>query len=222
MMTEIQKSEASKAGVPRRLPLSSLQEVARGVECSVYEHPADSRLLIKVAQPVGDRDPLFRRLHTRFGKFRPLLNELEEFLALQIRAPGDLDLIERIIGVAETDRGPGLVVEALRDRAGQLAPTLRALATGGLTDGMRRELDGFIARLLASDIVVHDTKASNIVYAHDATSDSGRFVLVDGIGNRPDIPLDSFSRRLSRYNKARRIERLRAEVAKLARRKKTP
>ena len=188
---------------------------AGGSQRLVFDHPDDPGLLIKVMRdPSGVLRWYKRRLKSRYGQFRSALREIEEYVALQAGAPGNVDLVERVVGIVETDMGLGLAVEALRDRAGNLAPTLAdVLRQGAFTPAVEAKLDHFLARVLATDLVAYDTKARNIVYAYDPTTGEERFVLVDGMGERLTLPLNVLSRRLNRFNKGRRVNRLRREIA---------
>jgi len=194
--------------------LRHAKPLAAGSQRQVFEHPNDSGLLIKVMRVPLDVPPWYkRRLKSRYGQFRSALREIEEYVALQAGAPGDVELVERVAGLVETDMGLGLAVEALRDREGNLAPTLAdVLRQGEFTPLVQAKLDQFIARVLATDLVAYDTKARNIVYAYDPATGEERFVLVDGMGERLTLPLNALSRRLNRFNKGRRVNRLRREI----------
>jgi hypothetical protein len=221
MLTNTQSvSGPDAAGESDAIPtLKGQRPVAGGRQSVIYAHPGNARLLIKVPRdPTELGEPWYKRLRSRHGV---LQRALEEHEALRTAAPGDLDLIERIAGWVETDLGRGLAVEALFARTGELAPTLFDLATGGgLNDALRAKLDRFIARIIDSALVAHDLKARNIVLAHNAATGDERLVLVDGIGGRPDFSLDRYSRRLSRFNKRRRVHKLRGELDELSRRAK--
>jgi hypothetical protein len=196
--------------------LGATNPVALGGECLVYLHPETPGLLIKLPHEHRSGRPWYKQPPSRYGKFRQTLRELDEYVAAASRWPQDLDLIERVVGLVDTDRGLGLVVGALHGRDGHLAQTvLHLIKTGAFDADMKAELDRFIARLLDSRLIVHDLKAANIVLAHDAATGSDRFVLIDGIGERLDIPVNWLSQRLNRFNKTRRVRRLRSELAEL-------
>lgn len=193
--------------------LQHAKALASGGQRHVFGHPEDSTLLIKVMRPAGVLPWYRRRPKSRYGQFRSALREIEEYVALQAGAPQDVDLVERVAGIVETDMGLGLAVEALRDRAGNLAPTLAdVIRRGEFSPAVRAKLDRFIARVLATDLVAYDTKSRNIVFAHDPATGEDRFVLVDGMGERLTLPLNIISRRLNRFNKGRRLKRLRREI----------
>jgi hypothetical protein len=197
--------------------LRHIRPLASGSQRQVFDHPSDSNLLIKVMrEPFGTPPWYRRRLKSRYGKFRSALREIEEYVALQAGAPGNVDLVERVAGLVETDMGLGLAVEALRGRDGTLAPTLHdILKRGGFTPDVAAKLDRFLARVLGTDLVAYDTKARNIVFAHDPATGEDRFVLVDGMGERLTLKLNVISRRLNRFNKGRRVNRLRREIERI-------
>jgi hypothetical protein len=195
------------------ISLRHAKALASGSQRQVFDHPEDSTLLIKVMRPAGVIPWYRRRLKSRYGQFRSALREIEEYVALQAGAAEDVDLVERVAGIVETDMGLGLAVEALRDPAGNLAPTLAdVIRRGEFSPAVRANLDRFIARVLATNLVAYDTKARNIVFAHDLATGEDRFVLVDGMGERLTLPLNVISRRLNRFNKGRRVKRLRREI----------
>lgn len=210
-------SLSSPAIWKERIELTGVQPIAFGAQQNVFVHPAEPTLLIKIARDRSHlRTPWFKRRRSRYGTFRGPLNEIAEFAALVHRNPEDTDLIERVVGIVDTDLGFGLAVEALRDSDGNIAPTLYQLIRRGQFDEkLQDELVRFAQRILHSDLVAYDLKCTNIVRAHDDASGVSRFVLVDGIGERLSIPVNALVPPLNRFNKSRRIKRLHREVANL-------
>jgi hypothetical protein len=123
--------------------------------------------------------------------------------------------VQTIIGFVETDLGMGVMSRAVRGREGGLAPSLWLLAAQGrITGAVKRDLDVFFNWLLNSPVVIGDLNAGNLVYGYDPEH-GDHFVIIDGLGDKNLIPLNSISDRLNRWSKTRRIRRIKAEVARL-------
>jgi hypothetical protein len=85
---------------------------------------------------------------------------------------------------------------------------------GRFNDEVRADLDAFFAWMLASPVVLGDVHIGNLVYGHDPGV-GNFFVIVDGIGDKNVIPLNSLSPVLNRMSKRRRIRRIEAKIARL-------
>ena len=108
----------------------------------------------------------------------------------------------------------GMIVEAARDREGNLAPTmLKLLTERRFDDKARAALERFTEKLLNSDIVVADVHPGNLVYAHNE-EEGDHFVLIDGIGATTLIPLKVWSRRANLASKRKKIAKLRRAVGR--------
>ncbi|KAG1385785.1 hypothetical protein G6F60_014710 [Rhizopus arrhizus] len=100
----------------------------------------------------------------------------------------------RILGVAQTTLGLGLLVEKITDPAGNIAPTVADLARQGLVD------DGFFGQL--------DEFFADLADAHNAAGKQGLY-LIDGFGVLPLIPLYAWSKSLNRKRIARKYKEMR-------------
>jgi hypothetical protein len=207
------------------LHLKHLQPVAIGRQRYVFVHPDDPGLIVKVVtegyvarrSDKGGRP--YKRWHKNYIRSRHhqvFLREIKEHLALRAAEISLPRYVQEIVGFAETDIGMGVVSRAVRDRNGDLAPTLRTLLEEGRFDGEARgHLDEFFDWLLHSVVVIGDLNAGNIVYGYDPQW-GDHFVVIDGIGDKNIIPLCSMSARLNRMSKDRRIERINQEIAHTA------
>ncbi|TNF19521.1 MAG: hypothetical protein EP318_14565 [Rhodobacteraceae bacterium] len=110
-----------------------------------------------------------------------------------------------IAGLGLTPSGLGEVVERIVDAEGQTAPTLADLLHAPLSAEMLTALNAFVAALYDWHIPAYDLGPKNILW-EDTT---GRFVLVDGFGDRSVLPLKTWIRRLN----DRRLDRAFAETA---------
>lgn len=107
------------------------------------------------------------------------------------------------------------MTEALRTREGDIAPTLGALLRAGRYDErVRAAFEKFATDFDASDVVIGDFSADNIVLAWDAELGE-RFVLVDGLGCSTFIPLKAWCRLANRWSKRRQLARVRAQLPEL-------
>lgn len=204
------------------LHLKHLVPVAIGRQRYVYVHPDDPGLIVKVVtegyvarrSDKGGRP--YKRWHKNYIRSRHhqvFLREIKEHLALRAAESALPRYVQEIVGFVETDVGMGVVSRAVRDRSGNLAPTLRTLLEEGRFDETaRRHLDEFFEWLLRSVVVIGDLNAGNLVYGFDPAN-GGHFVVIDGIGDKNIIPLSSMSMRLNRLSKGRRIRRINQEIA---------
>src|SRR5690606_29002491 len=96
------------------LVLQGAKPLARGNQRTVYAHPSDPDLLIKLPRSYWNKKG--ERWYKRLRSARSALQrEAAEHAALKARSPADLDLIETVRDWVTTDLGPGLAVGALRD-----------------------------------------------------------------------------------------------------------
>lgn len=188
--------------------------LARGQLRDIYQHPEMEDALIKVIRP--DRvDPhgnvvgwSRRKFFTerRFGVYITFQREFREAFkaARRLYERPDLALpFARPLGVALTERGLGLIVEKLTAPDGTLAPSVKQLLKEGHFSLRHREALGRFFRLSAErHIVFGDLNAGNLVFVEDDAG--GRFVAIDGIGEKTLIPVHE----LSRYLNARKLRRM--------------
>ena len=207
--------------MPHRIILSGLTPLASGSTRDVFWHPDDPDLLIKVIRADA--------IEKRYGKGRPwykttrryrhyvsYFREMREEIAVRALMERHPDSLQKIVGFADTDRGFGLIVEAAKDRDGQLAPTLPDLIQSGRFDARaEQDLKTCLNELLDSPVILADVHGANLVYAW--TEARGQhFVLIDGIGCKTLIPLNRISVNINRYSKQKRIDRLLARVNEMA------
>jgi len=195
------------------LHLSGLSPLAKGRMRLVYEHPLDRGLLIKVIRPdvIEERwgaGAAWYKRKRRYGRYISYLREIQEYLAAYARHGRSLPFAQKITGLVETDLGLGLVMEAVRDETGGLAPPLTELLIRDTFDEQE-----FFVQMLESDLNVADLNTGNLVYV-GSPGKKGRFVLIDGLGVATALPLKSFSSWLNRRSKLGRIARLRRSIVK--------
>jgi hypothetical protein len=195
--------------------LSDDQKIANGTVRVVYEFPGQKDLLIKVFHSFENRSPnrpvkrlawkLFPKL-----KFRSVINELKCELLLSLKLGEEIENmpIPRMLGVVQTNRGAGVVVERINGLDGGLAPRVnRFLSESSIEEPVLDALNVLVGQLYDHHIVARDINFSNIVYG---TRGAGAACfLIDGYGERNLIPMRSMSQRMN----ARALNQQFAEIA---------
>lgn len=202
----------------RIFSLKDQKPVAKGRMRYVYPHPHDPRLVIKVIRPdvIDERwgsGQAWYKARRRFGQYISYMREIGEYIATYQKYGYSLPFTQKVVGLAETDLGLGLVLEAIRDSNGNLAPSLPTLIERGqFNDEAKAALETFIQQVLDSNVIVADLHGGNIVYACD---DEGahHFIMIDGLGLSNILPLKSIFPSLNRKSKLRHILRLRSRMA---------
>ena len=115
----------------------------------------------------------FKRWYKQYQResaYRVYLNEITEYVNTTTRPSGVWQVpLARILGVAQTSLGLGLLVEKITDDAGGIAPTVASLARQGRLDqALRARLDEFFEDLADAHVVLHDVSPSNIAYGRNA------------------------------------------------------
>jgi hypothetical protein len=204
----------------RLLELAGLRPIASGAERLVYQHPYDPSLLVKVidfpamAEHLSTR-PLrrWRKNHQREGAYRNHVAELAEYTAAQNVAAGRWKVpMARVLGLAQTDMGLGLLVEKITDGKGGLAPTVEQIVREqGLGEKLARELDYFFDTLADHHIILNDVSARNVVLGQNADGEPGLY-LIDGFGSKQAVPVFAYSKTLNRQRILRKYHRLKAKL----------
>lgn len=199
------------------LQLSQLTPLAQGRMRLVFEHPRDPDSLIKVIRPDvierrwGSGAAWYKR-RRRYGRYTSYLREIQEYIAAYASHGVSLPFAQRITGLIETDMGLGLVMTAVRDSSGQLAPPLSALLRNNLFDEKAQgALEWFFQELLGCDLIVADLNLGNMVYT-DSGPHGHHFVLIDGLGVSTVLPFKLLSRSFNRRSKRRCIQGLRERI----------
>jgi len=159
----------------------------------------------------------FKRWYKQYQResaYRVYLNEISEYVTTTTRPSGVWQVpMARILGLAQTTLGLGLVVEKICDEAGNIAPTVADLARQGRFDAaLSEQLDEFFDDLADAHVVLHDISASNVACGLNADGKQGLY-LIDGFGVLPLIPLYAWSKRLNRRRIQRKYARMRASLA---------
>ncbi len=157
-----------------------------------FFHPDDAGRCIKVVRP--DRTPEIRRKQKRFPKnLKPLSrfdenrNEIIEIQRIKkYIGDGAFDVIPKYFGMLESDLGPGLCCEMIRDDDGKVSISLKQyIWVYGLTDSLNEALNTFKTKWIVMGMPSRDLLLHNIVVQQEnASSDSvvKRLVVIDGLG----------------------------------------
>jgi len=197
------------------LRLADTKPLAVGHLRQVFEHPLDPDLIVKVmrSDAVAQRSARWHKRLARALHYGGYVRELKEYISTRARFP-QLDApIARMVGVVPTDLGLGLVAEKVRSADGTMAPTLarRYELERGFSASIEQGLAEFLDGLLASNVIVGDMHAWNIVHGSDSRG-GPRFVLIDGFGEKHFIPLASMNRTWNVRNTHRLYRRMRAQL----------
>lgn len=181
----------------------------------MFEHPDNSKWLIKVYHNTESekKKSVFHSYRKRYNFQAGLLREFREYIASKSENECPLDRhIPKIIGLADTDIGLGLIVERLQDNEGNLAVTLwQLMKQGSFKPEMLNKLDLFFQSVRKSDIVVGDLNVENIVWAFNRQT-GYNFFLVDGLGDKTFIPMKRWFGTLNNKYKSKRIKKIRNRV----------
>ena len=184
---------------------------------SIFRHPHQSEWLIKLLRPeyierkFGAKAPWYKR-RRRLGYFVGYEREFQEQLVACLHYDSYPSCLYFIIGMQPTNRGLGQIVEAVRGRDGQYAPTLRTLVRQGRFDEQaEQQLQRFFDWLLESPIVISDLTLDNLVYRYTASMGE-HFCIIDGVGEPNLIPLKSSFKWWNRLSKQRWIAKIRRRI----------
>lgn len=200
------------------LTLKDSSPIAQGGVRLVFPYPGDPSRLVKVMRPdkvasrYGNEGGTWFRRNRRHGEYILFVREIREYIAAYACHGISLPFVQRIRGLVETDLGLGMVLDAARDRKGNLAPTLAKVIFTGCFDQQAEEaLATFLRQMMECDVVFADLHERNLVYA---AGEDGKlqFVMIDGLGSSTILPLKSWFPSLNRSSKRKRIERLRKRV----------
>jgi hypothetical protein len=200
----------------KRFSLRDTLPIAKGAEREVYQVEGAPSVLVKVRKDVGENaNPKKKRTKwiTRLKrKVLPApsrqLQEIAYYSQLKLKDPTMQRHapVANIFGFVDTDLGLGLVCEAIRQKNGQLGQTLEQLAKSSENLAPVLEaLNRFVVEAYAWNIIVYDLNAKNLVLD---TTETQRFVLVDGLGYRGYIPYKTYMHRVNIRSLDRRFAAL--------------
>lgn len=191
--------------------------ITSGMSRELHAMPGDRTLIVKVSRPEPPPRRLFQKftllriLRSIYKKTVPLRREVREYARVSAEGAPTLRHLQRFCGIIRTDKGPGLIVEAVRRKNGALAFTLKELIESGKYDHRSdAALKEFLHWFVNSKIVAADVHLNNIVLSEKDNC----FVLIDGIGDKTFIPVRAWLPAVNCRYKARLARSIYADVAK--------
>lgn len=205
--------------------LGSLENAfSRGGNRLCFVHPEDPRRCIKVLRP--DRTPAQKRREQPFPKsLKPLSHFDENVQEVQVfrrieRYIGEAAYayIPRFYGLVETNLGPGVCSELVRDENGGISVTLKQyLWVHGRTTAIESVLSRFRSGWQALGMPSRNLLLHNIL-VECRQERPYRLVVVDGLG-WPGLPLPYWVPFLARKKAAKRLNRLDLAINALLKKK---
>jgi hypothetical protein len=185
------------------IALKKQTPVARGRTQSIYQHPDDANLLIKVRDIAVLQWAYNRKLggmigyRRKHGHHTTWMRELRHYFSVCLRLGYNPQFLQDYRGVVDTDCGLGLIVGKIVSRSGELAPTLaEVVSKKGFSPDLRQKVDELLRQLNDCRVSTNDISPNNIVYGWNE-SVGDHLVLIEGIGVNTFIPLAQFSNHLN-------------------------
>ena len=196
---------------------------ARGGNRLCHVHPERPDVCIKVPRPDVDLAAKRRRKGLK-GRLKPARSfddnraEAGTLTELHGRVGKSLEgFVPRFLGWAETDLGPGVMVDLIRDADGAIATPLKQYVwERGFDDALRAALHEFTAYWVRERVPSRELLLHNVV-ARRLRSGAVRLVVIDGLGNADLLPFSRWSRALARRKAARKAARLGDRIETLLR-----
>lgn len=152
------------------LVLSGREPFAKGGKRHCYAHPADPSLCVKVAARADGRD-----CHAQQRL------DLEDYALLKARGrEAVFERVPEIAGVADTDLGPGIVMQLYRDADGRISRKLAdVVRERGLTPSLVRAIADLKAWQRKQRLLTRDTGPHNVL-AVRLGDDDWKLVIIEG------------------------------------------
>ncbi|OLS47053.1 YrbL family protein [Rhodovulum sulfidophilum] len=197
------------------LVLRDKPQVARGNKRALFLIDGYPDVVVKVVLPRegGTNMAGPKRLLRRFlpsTNYRFLFREYKCYLAAKLAQAGQsgqsgaLPIIE-LRGLVQTDLGPGMIEELIKDGEGNPGTSLRQMVQRKVFEEHHLELlNDFVRRIFAWRVRANDLNPSNILFGQRAGI--SQFVLVDGLGDSHLIPVRTWSGHLNERSLCKRFE----------------
>jgi hypothetical protein len=172
--------------------------LSRGGRRLVFVHPDDPSRCLKVSAP--QRSPAeIRRRKSWYKRLRPIHSyddnhlELVEYRRLSRSISDPSVHLPAMYGMVETNRGPALVQDLIRNADGGVAPDLRNFApsirnNAELRARLRSAADRFTRWFSSHHVVVHDLHLKNVLVRNEGSE--FRLILIDGLGAYSLVPFE--------------------------------
>ena len=215
------RAQGDEGGTLVRLAMET--PFARGGNRLCYVHPERPDICIKVPRPDVDLAVKRRRKGLK-GRLKPAARfddnreEARTLVALHERTGTTLRaFVPRFLGWVETDLGPGVTVDLIRDGDGAIATPLKQYVwERGCDADLEAALAEFTTYWIRERVPSRELLLHNVV-ARRLANGALRLVVIDGLGNADLLPFSRWSRALARRKATRKAARLRARVDRLLR-----
>lgn len=196
--------------------LKSEQPFAQGGNRLCFVDPTDPHRCIKVRRPNFTLEDLRRRKgfpHTWLPASRLDESRREhDILTRCIRQSGDVifSVLSRHYGFVDTDMGPGLCSELIRDADGRIAiSVMEYVWENGLTPTLEDAVNRFENDWVPLPIPARDILLHNVVAPRDIAGNIQRLVVIDGLGYSGLLPFSLQPRRYREQRARRKLAKFR-------------
>ena len=175
-----------------------------------FTHPRDPSKCIKILRQDDERTVRLKKkriipasFHSEYDNNR---HEMEVLNELYARIGAEMtDHLPQCYGMHETDLGPGLVLDLIRDEDGQIAKSIRQLITDGYElEKLRTAYDKLGDFLYKHIVLSRKLLDHNIVVSFDKDN-SPTMYIIDGLGDPAFFPFARWSKTLGRAKVKRRV-----------------
>lgn len=194
--------------------------IGRGVVRSVYQHPENEKVCIKVLNQYTFKTRRNLRSWVQY-KLRNFININQRILENYNKTRDYIGeyLPQFYDNLVETNMGNGLIVELIKDGNGSVSPTLREYLKKNslITSDMRLQFDKFFELLVKHNIFLFDiNNFNNFVVRTDKEFNCKIFYIDIKSLNKTKsfIPLDVWFKSFARAKLKRRIKRVNEKINK--------
>ena len=205
-----------------RIMLKNQQPFAQGGNRLCFVHPDQPERVIKVRRP--DVSLEHKRKKKGFPKnLRPLSSFDDNVEELQVMESLDqlvgaqlYQCVARCYGFKDTDMGPGLVSDLIRDDGHNISHTLKQyIWDNGFDEPCQNAVDQFAESWVQLAIPSRDLLLHNIVVQRNHDGAIQRLVVIDGLGSPNILPVSLLPMSLRRNKARRKIENMRSRISRL-------
>lgn len=193
------------------LQLQGLTPFGVGGRRLCFTHPDDPNKCVKVARQ--DEGATVRMNHKTLipshwrRRYDNNADELKQLTYLFDRiGSGASQHLPRCYGMHQTDLGPGLVLDLIRDRDGQISRSLRELLSNDHPPETFRDAFDELGEFLMKHVVLTRALLDHNLAAQQRDDGTWRLYLIDGYGDRAWLPIARWSRSLGRSKVQRRLD----------------
>lgn len=209
------------------LKLSDLKPFGIGGRRFCFVHPLEPAKCIKVLRQ-DDRRTVrtrgswliparFRRAYDNNAHEHAVLSQLARRIG-----PAVAQHLPRSYGYVDTDMGPGLVLDLVRDADGKISRSLRELISIGQPVEQFRPAFEELTRFMVEHRVLTRAVLDHNIAVQDRGDGSWRMVIIDGLGDSAWVPLARWIAPIGRAKIRKRMADAWPRFEKLARSPVTP